>query len=151
MLSVYSWGKKEEQGDIQSDGDCLPKEWLRVIEPCFPGDGWTPACRWEVVTEFLILLCLCMWLLFCLLNWFYLNPWLFSLLLFWPSPIPLGGGVSELLGGAQLPAGVKPQQIDTRIFFFCCLNHNLLLQTTALFHLIFRSWTCRLNSYSLHQ
>ena len=28
------------------------------MEPCFPGNGWTPACLWEVVDAFLILLCL---------------------------------------------------------------------------------------------
>ena len=33
-----------------------------------------PACRWEVVNEFLVLLCLRVWLLLYLLNCLYLNP-----------------------------------------------------------------------------
>ena len=61
------------------------------MEPCFPGDGWTPACRWEVVNEFLVLLCLRAQLLFYLLNCLYLNPRVFSLLVFWFSPSHLGG------------------------------------------------------------
>lgn len=43
---------------------------------------WSPAflgmvkhlCSWEIVNEF--------WILLCLLSWFYLNPWIFSLLPF---------------------------------------------------------------------
>ena len=62
------------------------------MEPCFSGDGWTPACWWEVVNEFLALLCLHMWLLLYLLNCLYLNPCVFSLLLFWFSPPSHWGG-----------------------------------------------------------
>ena len=62
------------------------------MEPCFPGDGWTPACRWEVVNEFLVLFCLHAWLLLYLLNCLYLNPRVFSLLPFWFSPPSHRGG-----------------------------------------------------------
>ena len=61
---------------------------LRVMEPCFPGDGWTPVCRWEAVNEFLVLLCLRAQLLLSLLNCLYLSPWVFLLLPFWFSPHP---------------------------------------------------------------
>ena len=79
------------------------------MEPCFPGDGWTPACPREVVTEFLVLLCLCAWLLLYLLNCLYLNPQVLSLSLFRFSPPSHCRGVSEWLCGAELPAGVKPR------------------------------------------
>ena len=39
----------EGGGDVRSSGICLLKPPSRVTEPCFPGDGWTPACngkRW---------------------------------------------------------------------------------------------------------
>ena len=90
--SAYKLGKKKEWGDVQSDGVCLPKSPLRVMEPCFPGDGCTPACRWEVGNEFLVLLCLHVWLLLYLLNCLYLNPRVFSLLLFRFSPPSHWGG-----------------------------------------------------------
>ena len=32
-------GRRRKRGDIQSDGVCLPKSPLCVMEPCFPGDG----------------------------------------------------------------------------------------------------------------
>ena len=64
---------------------------LCMMEPCFPGDGWTSAWQWKVVNEFLVLLCLRPWLLLYLLNCLYLNPRVFSLLLFWPSPPPHRG------------------------------------------------------------
>lgn len=33
------------------------------MEPWCPGDSWTSACWWEVVNSFLVLLCLCKWVL----------------------------------------------------------------------------------------
>ena len=51
-------GKKEEGGNVQNYSTCLPQSPLHVMEPCFPGDGWTPACPWEALNEFLVLLCL---------------------------------------------------------------------------------------------
>jgi len=66
-----------------------------VMEPCFPGDGWTPACQREVVKEFLVLLCLCAQLLLYLLNCLYLNPQVLSLLPLWFSPPLHWEGVSK--------------------------------------------------------
>lgn len=57
-----------------------------VLEPCFPGDTWAPACVWEVVNEFLIFLYLHAQLLLYLLNCLYLNPLVLSFSLFWFSP-----------------------------------------------------------------
>ena len=37
--AIERWGKKKEEGDVQSDGVCLPESPLHVMEPCFPGDG----------------------------------------------------------------------------------------------------------------
>jgi len=37
--AMKSWGKRGEGGDTWSDGVCLPKQPLCVMEPCFPGDG----------------------------------------------------------------------------------------------------------------
>lgn len=34
---------------------CLRKQLLSMLRPCFPGGGWTSACRWEAVNEFLFL------------------------------------------------------------------------------------------------
>ena len=56
------------------------------MEPCSPGGGRTPACPQEVVNGFLVLLCLLARLLLYLLNCLYLNPPVFSLLLFHLSP-----------------------------------------------------------------
>ena len=56
------------------------------MEPCFAGRRWTPACRWEVMNKFIVLLCLHAWLLLCLLHCLYLSPRVFSLLHFWFSP-----------------------------------------------------------------
>ena len=93
-------GRRRKGGDIWSDGICLPKSPLRVTEPCFPGDGWAPACRWEVVNEFLVLLCLRAQLFLYLLNCLYLSPRVFSLLLFRFSPPSQQGGMSEWVCGA---------------------------------------------------
>ena len=78
------------------------------MEPCFPGDGWTPACPWEVVNEFLVLLCLHARLLLYLLNCSYLNPWVLHSFPILPPSLWVRG--SEQLRGAWLPAGIKPQQ-----------------------------------------
>ena len=115
-LSIQSWQKKKEGANVQSDGVCLPKQPLHVMEPSFPRDGWTPACQWEAVNEFFLLLCLCSWLLLYLLNYLHLNPRVFSLLPFWVSPQSHWGGVSEQLYGGELLAGVKPQRKQNHIF-----------------------------------
>lgn len=54
MLSIYSWGKETGRG-IWTNGVCLPKLPLQVVEPCFPGDGWTPAWPWELGMDSLFL------------------------------------------------------------------------------------------------
>ena len=101
--------------------------------PYFPGDGWTPACRWEVVNEFLVLLCLHAWLLLYLLTCLYLNPRVFSLFLCRFSPPSHQGGVSERLCGASLPAGVKLQHwILTRLLKNRCVWAVDLYSFTAL-------------------
>jgi len=69
------WGSRRKGRDVWSYGVCLPKELLHIREPCFPGDGWTSACWWEAVNEFLGLICLHMYFLLYLLNRLYLNPW----------------------------------------------------------------------------
>ena len=46
VLSVESWRKKEEGGTIVIMAFVFPRN---LYMPCFPGDGWTPACWWEVV------------------------------------------------------------------------------------------------------
>lgn len=79
--------------------------------PCSPGDVWTPACPWEALKSFWVLLCLhtCL-LLFSLLKSPDLTPQILWLLLFQFSPNPTGGGVSEGLCGAWFLAGVKPRK-----------------------------------------
>lgn len=70
------------------------------MRPSFPGDGWTPACPWQVRNEFLGLLCLPVQLLLYLLNCLYLNPWVFS-------PSSTEGGLSEQLCGACCQVGLN--------------------------------------------
>lgn len=53
---------------------------LHTLKGCFSGSSWTPACRWEVVNEFLILPGLPVQLLLSLLNLLY-----FDLRVFLPS------------------------------------------------------------------
>lgn len=67
--------KKKEGVEVWNKGICIPKLLLRVMEPCFSGGGWTSACPWEAVNEFLDLLCLCVGLLLYLIICPYLNPW----------------------------------------------------------------------------
>lgn len=76
--SVYKvWEEKGDRENAWNDAVSLSKSLLHMMGPRFPGDGWTPACPWEAVNWFLVLLCLCKWLLFSLFNSFYLNPWAF--------------------------------------------------------------------------
>lgn len=81
--SAYRAGGRRRRGDVQSSGICLPQPPSHEMEPCFPGDGWAPACgKWLKNT----LLCLYAQLLFSLLNCLY--PQVFFPILF---PIPLQG------------------------------------------------------------
>lgn len=79
------------------DGALLSWGWLNI---CLLAER-IPTFWWELVTGFLILLCLHSQILLSWLNCLYLNPQVFSLLL---SPIPLGQ-VSQWLGRAELPPG----------------------------------------------
>lgn len=80
------------------------------MKPCSPGDGWTPVCPWEVVNSF-FLFCLHEQLLFFLLNWFYLNPWIFQLLPFLFSPWSHWWGSEGEVAWIWLLARVKPWQV----------------------------------------
>lgn len=78
-----------------------------------------PACwRWSVNSTFGFA-SLYLW------NCFYLNPWVFPLLLWQFSP-PLhwmGVGMEGHLCGAQLPSGAKPWQDDPgESVFLCCFS-----------------------------
>lgn len=55
---------------IQSDVVCLPR--LHMMDPSFPGNGWTPASPWGV-DESLVLLYLLLHVLLYLLDCLYLN------------------------------------------------------------------------------
>ena len=84
----WEWRRLSAQVTVTCDGALLSWRWL---DTCLP---------WEVLNEFLGLLCLCAWLLLYLLNCLYLNPWVFSLLCFQFSPPSHWGEVSEQLCGA---------------------------------------------------
>lgn len=66
--SAYKTGKEGWREDVQSKVVFFPKTPLSVMEPCFSGDGWTPASPWEAVNAHLVLLCLYAQLLLYLLN-----------------------------------------------------------------------------------
>lgn len=82
------------------------------MEPCCPGDGWTSVCQQEVVNEFLVLLCLCLWVLLNLLNQIYLSPWVFSLsqLSPWSHPDKRMGGRVRLSCLSGLNQQIHQQQ-----------------------------------------
>lgn len=103
-------GRRRKGDDIHSDGICLPKSLLSVIQPCFPEDGWTSACQWEAVNESLLLLCLHAWLLLHLFNCLYLSLWIFSILLFPSPPVFLCVGEGKWMCGAEMLVGAKPYQ-----------------------------------------
>lgn len=67
ILSNKSSGKGGRRG-VHGYGVCLPKQTLCVQKPCFPGRGWTSACRWKVVNEFFFLFCFHVQLLFFLVS-----------------------------------------------------------------------------------
>lgn len=51
VASGSTGGRKKER--LLSDGVCLPKSPLQVMEPCSPGHGWTPATgRGELIPCF---------------------------------------------------------------------------------------------------
>jgi len=106
MLTLKREGKKKEP--------------LWVVEPCFPGDGWTPACRGEAVNEFLIFLCLCEWLLFYLLICLFLSH-----------------GFSHFYPSDSLPHPTRKEWVSGCLMLSCWLglNHNILLSSPTFPHL----------------
>lgn len=58
--SAYKPGEEEGREDVQSNVVFSPKTPLNVMEPCFSGDGWTPASPQEAVNahlSFALLIC----------------------------------------------------------------------------------------------
>lgn len=102
--TAYKAGKEKEGGVMMF---VFPTNHYTWWESYFPGG--TPACRWEVVNEFVDLLCLCAQLLLSQLNCLYHKPWAFSFLIFWFSP-PSWHRSREWLYRAYLPDRVKPGQ-----------------------------------------
>jgi len=64
MLSNKSSEKGGQGGEGHGYGIFLLKQPLRVMRPCFLGSGWTSAWPWEIMDEYLFLLCLRTQLLF---------------------------------------------------------------------------------------
>lgn len=77
--SVYRAGGEGEKEWCSEDGDFLSKSLLWVMEPCFPGNGWTPACHGMCWMNFLFFFP-CVWPLLSQLNCLDLKPQTFSLL-----------------------------------------------------------------------
>jgi len=50
--AINTQGKKEEGAAFMAVAFVFPGD----SRPCFAGGGWTSACRWKIVNEFLILL-----------------------------------------------------------------------------------------------
>lgn len=108
VTSCWAYGARGRRGE-HSKWWCWPSQEPVTREPCFPGDGWAPACLWEVGNGLHGLLWWLLWLSLYLLNCLYLKTWVFSLLLCWLSSFILKWGeVTEWLCGAAMPAGVKP-------------------------------------------
>lgn len=81
-------GERRRKGDFWSDCICVPKSPLLMMRPSSPGDGWTPACPWEAVKEFLVLLCTCAEFCFVYETIFISIHKVFFLLIFWFFLIP---------------------------------------------------------------
>lgn len=56
--AIRSLGKGKRREGVRGYGVCLSKQLVGVLMPHFPENGWTPACQWDVLNEFLFLLCL---------------------------------------------------------------------------------------------
>lgn len=52
-----NWEKGRGRGNISSDSVCFHSKLVHK-KNCFPESGWTSHWQWEVVNEFLVLLCL---------------------------------------------------------------------------------------------
>lgn len=80
-IQQWNGGKmKEDKGTFRVMAFFFPSHHY-VMEPCLLSYGWTPACTWGG-NEFLLLLCLHIYLLNC----YYLCPGVFSSLPIWFSP-----------------------------------------------------------------
>lgn len=102
LQTLWDWAQhtelgQKEEGDIWSDGLCLPK--APVMEPGFHERGWTPACPWGARNEFLVLLCLYVQLLLFLLSHLCLSPAVFSLL---PFKFPLPSHLTATVSGCMV-------------------------------------------------
>lgn len=95
-------------------------------EPCFHGSGWISACWWDAVNEFLILLCLCVHLLFYLLNCLYLDPLILSFTFLIIFPISLWE---------------SEQAAVWRLAVYLALNHNIHFHLHTLIDLHKLLWT----------
>ena len=85
-------------------------------EPCFPGSGWTSACWWEVLNEFLALICFCTKFLLYPVNRPDLNPSVLTLLIF-PVLSSIPPGESERVAMLYWAAcGVKPDTSSQHSF-----------------------------------
>lgn len=72
-LNDRSWGKERKAG-CSVIWHLSSKVTFVMVGSCFPVDGWTPAYPWALLSEFLVLLCLCVLLLFYLLDYIDFNP-----------------------------------------------------------------------------
>lgn len=105
-----------KRNSIQSNGTHLPESPLCMMEPCFPRDGGTPACPWQVVNGFLLHFWMKwghFWVQFLLylLSCLYLNP---QVLPFAPptlSTTPPEWSEGEALWG-WVSCGVKPRHLQ---------------------------------------
>lgn len=105
MLSMFSWRKKVEVGDIQRDGFCFSK--LQMKEPCCPGmTEHLPAHRSaKSKPSFAFLVCMTLAVLV-KPSFFQPTSFLtFTFLILFPAPL---GKAKQLLCGAESLAWVKP-------------------------------------------
>lgn len=103
-----------------------------MTEPCFPDNGWTHSCLWEVVNKFLNLLCV--WTVLSsplkLFFFFNLNPWGFCLYSFDSFPISLVGSEQGWVGfSCLLELNHDPDQnwydlYNKENFKIICINTN---------------------------
>lgn len=80
LLSDKSWGEGEGRGNICGYGICIPipEPPPGVLRLSFLGSGWTPACQWKAVNQFLLPLCLGTQLFLSILKCHFLHPQLSS-------------------------------------------------------------------------
>lgn len=124
-ISYHIWHHAHhlELGEDEGSGRDL-EWWLFVFpsnhcvrwSPAYLGYGRTPGFPWGVVNKFLVLLCFPAQLLLYLLNCPCLNPWVFSLLVWFSPPFCCGVKVSSYVG------------------LWCQLGLNMAIESTVLFY-----------------